>query len=185
MEYQHPDIAPSRCSHTYPRDDGWLWLYRIYSKYINPRPRLKAIVRGYLNPTPFESVGNGRIFRLLGVHWFGKIIPTGGLAIRRITHSRMAPYTLAGTSLRAARDFRYRTCVFEFLHMPFFLTLIILSAHRLLSGMPGMAAENMVVNLFLNLYPIMHHRYTRVRIDKLVRLRKSSQARHSRVKPMM
>ncbi len=80
----------------------------------------------------------------------------------------MAPYTLAGSSIRAARDFYYRTCVFEALHMPFFLTLVGLAIHRASIGRIDFAIQNTMINLLVNLYPMMHHRRTRARIVKLL-----------------
>jgi len=116
----------------------------------------------------WPSVAEHRTYRTLGVSHFGKFLPTGGIAIRRLTGSRMAPYTLRATSLRAAREFFYRTCVFELLHLPFFLTLLSLSGYRLLTGRADLALENLAVNLLFNIYPIMHHRNTRFRIVALL-----------------
>ena len=39
----------------------------------------------------------------------------------------MQPYTLRRASLAGARDFYYRACVFEALHMPFFVALVFLA----------------------------------------------------------
>jgi hypothetical protein len=83
----------------------------------------------------------------------------------------MAPYTLAGNSLRAARDFYYRTCVFEILHLPFLVALVILALHRLSIGRADLALENTIVNLLVNVYPVMHHRRTRMRIARLLERR--------------
>jgi len=155
----------------YPRHDGWHWVYRLYDAAVKPIGPLRRAIRGYLIPTRFEEVGNGRFYRLLGVHRFGRVLPTGGIDVRRLTRSRMAPYTLTGTSLGAASDFFFKTCVFEVLHLPFFLVLLGLSIHRLSSGRVDAALENLVVNLVVNVYPMMHHRYTRVRIVRLLRRR--------------
>jgi hypothetical protein len=80
----------------------------------------------------------------------------------------MRPYTLAGTSVDAAREFFYKTCVFETLHLPFLVALIGLAVHRALIGRPDLAMQNTLVNLVANVYPIMHHRRTRTRIMELV-----------------
>jgi hypothetical protein len=80
----------------------------------------------------------------------------------------MAPYTLAGASLGAARAFFYRACIFEALHLTPMLLLTGLSVLRLFQDRPDLAAENMLVNLFVNIYPILHHRHTRVRIVRLL-----------------
>jgi hypothetical protein len=152
----------------YPRDDGWGWVYRAYDRFIRPRSRLRRSLCAYFAPNALERAGSGGIYRLLGVPYFGKIIPTGGVLIRRATGARMAPYTLAGTSIRAARDFRYRTCIFEAAHMPFLLVLVVLSVARIQQGRTDLALEDTIVNLAFNVYPIMHHRYTRLRIDRLL-----------------
>jgi hypothetical protein len=73
----------------------------------------------------------------------------------------MVPYTLAGTSLRGARAFFYRACVFEALHLVPLLILGGLSAMRWTEVRPDLALENTLVNLGLNVYPILHHRHTR------------------------
>ena len=80
----------------------------------------------------------------------------------------MAPYTLAGTSVGAARTFYYRTCVFEALHLPFVLALVVLAVHRATLGRWDLAFENSVVNLAVNVYPILHHRRTRTRIVQIL-----------------
>ena len=151
----------------FPGRDGWGRFYRFYQTAIKPNSSLRGLVCGYFWPARWES----RIYRLLGVRQFGKIVPTGGIAVRRITRSRMAPYTLSGTSVGAARDFFYRTCIFEMLHLPFLVTLLGLSIHRYLIGRPDLALENLAINLLFNIYPIMHHRNTRIRIVRLLERR--------------
>lgn len=152
----------------FPYTDGWGWLYRVVERVAPAGGRLRGALCRYLYPNPLELWQEGRVYRLLGVHLFGSIIPTGGIAVRRLTGARMAPYTLTGTSVSAARAFYYRTCVFEMLHMPFFLTLLALAALRASEGRWDLAFEDTVVNLALNLYPMMHHRRTRGRIARLL-----------------
>ena len=152
----------------YPQGDGWTWVYWLYHRFILPHSWLRNSIASYFNPSPFERAGSGRIYRLLGVHVFGKIIPTGGVSVRRFTKLRMIAYTLRGPSLGAARDFRYKTCIFEALHMPFCIVLLILSVDRFMKGHVDWALEDLAVNLLANIYPMMHHRYTRIRIDRLV-----------------
>ena len=152
----------------YPQNDGWLWLYRAYFRFIRPVGILRSFVRGYFRPKPVEVADNGRLYRVIGVSKFERFIPTGGIAIRKLTGAKMAPYTLASLSIRAVRDFRYRTVVFKTLHIPFFLALLILSINQYFKGRVDLAIEDMVVNLVFNLYPMMHQRYTRVRIDRLL-----------------
>jgi hypothetical protein len=129
---------------------------------------LRYIVCQYFWPARLERWQWGRIYRLLGVHLFGAVIPTGGILARRALGVRMAPYTLSERSLGGARAFYYRACVFEALHMPFFLALAVLAIHRLAAGRLDLALQNVGLNLLINGYPMLHHRRTRVRIVKLL-----------------
>lgn len=80
----------------------------------------------------------------------------------------MRPYTLSGTSRRAAREFYYRACVFEAVHLPFLVALLALAVQRASIGRFDLALEDTLVNVFVNLYPILHHRRTRMRIVELL-----------------
>jgi len=159
-----PEIDPG----PFPRDDGWGAVYRLAQTAVRRFPFLGRLARAYVWPTPLERAGHGRLFRILGVPLFGRLVPTGGAAIRRLTGARMAPYTLAGSSLRAARAFFYRACIFEALHLAPLLVLGGLSAMRWAQGRPDLAVENTLLNLGINVYPMLHHRHTRVRILRLL-----------------
>lgn len=158
----------------FPHTDGWGWLYRAFERLAPPGGVLRRGACRYYQPSGAERWCGGLLFRLLGVHLFGAVIPTGGILIRRATGARMAPYTLAGSSLGAARAFFYRACVFETLHLPFLVALLALALHRAVSGRLDLAVENTAVNLAVNVYPVLHHRRTRLRIVRLLERR----ARH-------
>jgi hypothetical protein len=152
----------------FPYRDGWGWLYRVFERIAPAERRLRRVLCGYFYPSAIERWRGGLVYRLLGVHLFGSVIPTGGIVVRRVTKARMAPYTLAGRSIGAARAFYYRACVFEALHLPFFVTLVLLAAHRAEAGRWDLALENTIVNLVVNVYPVLHHRRTRTRIVNLL-----------------
>jgi hypothetical protein len=152
----------------FPYNDGWGWLYRAFERIAPVGSATRRVVCHYFYPSAIERWRGGLLYRLLGVHVFGALIPTGGKVVRRVTKARMAPYTLTGTSLAAARAFYYRACVFEALHMPFLVTLVILALHRAANGRPDLAIENTAINLVANVYPILHHRRTRTRIVSLL-----------------
>ena len=80
----------------------------------------------------------------------------------------MRPYTLSAPTLESAREFFYRACVFEALHLPFFLALLVITIDRVVQGRLEHALENMAVNLLVNVYPMLHHRNTRRRILNLL-----------------
>ena len=151
-----------------PADDGWAWLYRVFERLAPNGSARRRFFCLYYWPSVLETSGSGRLYRWLGVPQFGRVIPTGGVAIRRATGARMAPYTLAGTSLGAAREFYYRACVFETLHIPFLLALLALSVQRASIGRVDYAIQEVLMNLAVNIYPIMHHRNTRRRIVRLL-----------------
>lgn len=167
-------VAESLERGPFPCRDGWGWLYRAFDRIAPAGSAVRRAVCRYFQPNAIERARRGAIFRILGVHLFGAIIPTGGVAVRRITKARMAPYTLAGPSIGAARAFYYRTCVFEALHLPFLLAMVALALHRLAIGRADLAIENTVVNVALNVYPILHHRRTRTRILLLLERRSVS-----------
>lgn len=152
-----------------PFDDGWGWLYRSYLRLSARAPALGRLIRGYLYPTRLELKAQSRLYRILGVGWFGRLIPTGGIWVRRFFRVRMRPYTLAASTVEGARRFFYRTCAFEAAHLPFFLILMGLTLHRLAVGRTDLAVEDFLVNLVANIYPILHHRHTRARIVRLLR----------------
>jgi len=151
-----------------PSDDGWGWLYRAFDRLAPPGSSLRRALCAYYLPTPLENAGDGRLFRWLGVPRFGGFLPTGGVTVRRVTGARMAPYTLAGTSRRAARSFFYRACVFESLHLPFLVAMLLLAVQRASVGRIDWAVQESAINLVVNVYPILHHRNTRRRILSLL-----------------
>jgi len=156
----------------YPTDDGWLILYKLYNKFIKPNFVLRFIVLSYFLPLNVELTKNRKLYRFLGINKLGKYIPTGGISVRRITKTKMKPYTLKSTNVNSAREFLYRTIVFEFLHLPFFVAMTVLVIHRFYIGEYRFAMENFLINLLLNIIPMLHHRNTRARIVELL-MRKS------------
>lgn len=150
--------------------DGYEWIETFDKNFLRKNKLLRTILGFYFKPFKIEFYKSGLIYRRIGVHVFGKYLPTGGFEIRRITKRKMQAYTLKYKNLNAAKEFLYKSCFFETLHMPFFLFLLLRSIwwyteHSNIQ----LAFELMVVNLVFNIYPIMHQRYTRVRILKLIK----------------
>lgn len=156
-----------------PSDDGWGGMYRLFNAMAPPDSRLRALICAYFRPKSIELADDSLLYRGLGVGLFGRFIPTGGIGIRRATGAAMKPYTLARTSLRGARDFYFRTCVFEALHLPFFVALLALAAQRYSIGRIDYAVQETIMNVVVNLYPMLHHRHTRARIVRLLARRES------------
>ncbi|MDH3273980.1 MAG: hypothetical protein OEM64_00220 [Gammaproteobacteria bacterium] len=158
---------------TGPADDGWYWLYRTFDTLAPQGSLRRSAFCTYYTPSKVELANNGRLYRWLGVALFGRFIPTGGIAVRRATGTRMAPYTLARSTVSAARDFYYRACVFESLHFPFFVALLLLAVQRASIGRIDYAIQETILNLLVNVYPMLHHRNTRRRIYSILANKKN------------
>lgn len=168
LKTMHADLKQALENGPFPPQDGWGKAYRRFDRLFPRGNKRRRLACRYYWPTKLERAGNGRIYRLLGVQAFGRMIPTGGVTVRRLTGARMAPYTLRGTSLGAAREFYYRTCAFESGHLPFMLAMLAVAIIQLFRGRYDLALEDFLVNLAVNIYPIMHHRHTRLRIVRLL-----------------
>ncbi|MFC1555215.1 hypothetical protein ACFL7D_11330 [candidate division KSB1 bacterium] len=129
----------------------------------------------YCTPFGFEIRGKGKIYRYLGVHFIGKIIPTGGIFWRRLTGMKMSSFSLGTSSLQGARAYLYKACFFELLHVSAFIFYMVIIIHRLNIGYTDLAIDNLQQNLIINVYPIMLQRYNRARIFHLLRRRSKTQ----------
>ena len=148
--------------------DGYEWLKIFDNKWLKKQFLVRKLILYYFLPNCLEKFRHGIIYRLLGVHMFGRFLPTGGIEIRRITGKKMKAYTLKSVSIISANEFLYKSCFFETLHMPFFLALLWRALWWYIEkGNIHLALELFLVNLIFNIYPIMHQRYTRLRIRKI------------------
>ena len=106
----------------------------------------------YFTPKFFEK--SGRIYELLGVRIFKKFLPTYGDYMLRLTGIRL----INNGSTETLKDYETATKIFEMIHLVFCLLYICFSVSILL-------------NLMINIYPIMVQRYNRARIYKILRKR--------------
>jgi hypothetical protein len=147
---------------------GWAWVEYAVDKYIKSINPLKRLLILYFKPFWFENLGKGIIYKILGVNYFGMILPTGGVAIRRLTNSKMPAYTLESPTINSAIKFRYRSCMFEFVH----LMAIISQLPKLINLISTGKIEELIVyywwNIPVNIFPLMYQRFTRVRIEYLI-----------------
>lgn len=104
--------------------NGYEWLTRFDRNVLQRALPIRNLLLIYFKPFSFEKYKYGAAYRMLGVHVFGRYLPTGGINIRRWTKSKMQSYTLKGISLASAIEFRYKSCFFESLHIPFFIVLM-------------------------------------------------------------
>jgi hypothetical protein len=151
------------------QNDGYEWLIKFDMSYLKKVGVIRAVLKWYFLPFKIEKHGNSLIYRSLGVPVFGKYLPTGGSEIKRMTKMKMKAYSLKSLSINSVVDFLYKNSFFEFLHLPFFVFMVWRSIWWIYYfDNIRIAVELQVVNLLFNIYPIMFHRYTRIRILKLI-----------------
>jgi len=151
-----------------PDNDTWEAIYRVYYRWVRPVPISRALVRGYFLPRSFETWRKAAVYRFLGVAFFGRIVPTGGIAFRRITGARMVNYTLRTATFEGARRHLFRTCAIEAAHLAVFFAVSIAVVVSCLLGRTSLAIGGTVANLAINVYPVLLQRYIRARLVRVL-----------------
>jgi hypothetical protein len=151
-----------------PPRTNWGWLAWVRAHSPGPRSPLAELLRGYFNPTPIEQAGDGRLYRILGVPVWRRLLSPARAALRSLTARPAASVWAARPAVKRLQDARDGTCVIEALHLPFFLALLGLSIYHLIGGVPELALRYLALNLLANAYPIMAQRYVRLQIDQLL-----------------
>ena len=131
------------------------------------RGRLNRVREDYFQPRPF---GQGGVFyRRLGVRQFKKFTPCGDYKIR-LTGQK----SLNGKS--GLKKLEFQTRVGEVIHLLAGALMLSMTLDQLADGKYRTAAISTGVNLLINVYPIMTHRYNRSRIyPVLERIKERSQ----------
>lgn len=145
--------------------NGLVWIDR---KLIAAVPVLRSILRFYFMPSRLESYHVGLIYRLLGIKAIAYIIPTGGLLWRRLFHWKGWSFALQGSSIRAAYEYIYTTCVFEILHLSALMLMLHDGIWSIRHGYTDGILKFVLAGILMNGYPAMLQRYNRVRILNLL-----------------
>lgn len=124
-----------------------------------------ALPARYYRPRRFER--SGSVYRVLGVEWFRKVVPDGDIANRR-RRAREPGYRVVRSRgfVQAMWD---RTVEGERSHLVLLIFGLGTSVVALDLGWIGWAAYLFVGNIFVNLYPVLLQRYTRARLQPLLR----------------
>jgi hypothetical protein len=115
------------------------------------------------------------LYARLGVRFFRRFVPLGDY-FNRLTRRRNPDFRVvrsAGDLAKAEQSGR----LFERIHVTFLVSQLPLTCWGLVSGQYGFAAELIVGNLLINLYPAMLQRYTRATLEVLARRRDRLQNR--------
>lgn len=133
---------------------------KFLSKRISP---LRYIAAFYFRPKQLEILGKGFIYKILGVHIFGKIVPTGGLWIRKITGLKLYSWRLERASRKGARLYQYKSCAYELIHLTALIYQLPEFTEYTFTGQWGALAD-LWWNIPVNIYTLMLQRYNRARI---------------------
>ncbi|MBT5021289.1 hypothetical protein HOK51_04705 [Candidatus Woesearchaeota archaeon] len=116
----------------------------------------------YFRPKSIERWKDGRIYEGLGVHYFKKIVPTGGEYVSKLFN--IHPIRNAKTKEEGLRQYEPITRIFESIHTPAVIIMAALAAGFIQTGSFKIAAYGTLINLAINIYPVMLQRYNRARI---------------------
>lgn len=121
----------------------------------------KKLSDWYFRPRPFES---GPFYPCLGVRIYKKFLPTSGELVSRLRGIDRLKIVTTGSRQQALRNYELQTRVWEGRHL---MSAVLLQAWALTGGVL-MGAQQFwactVINLLVNVYPIMVQRLNRARI---------------------
>lgn len=124
-----------------------------------------TLPKTYFDVRPFER--SGRVYEFLGVLLFRKFAPNGDLANR--WERRKDPDFRVIRDRRSATDFLLRTEQSERGHLVLLFLGIISAAWAWTIGWTGWAVYLSIGNVVVNIYPILLQRYTRSRLQKILK----------------
>lgn len=128
------------------------------------RASATATVVGFYTVRRWEP----NLYERLGIRWFRKVVPVGDWTLRLIRRYR--PGFRVVHDRRSAQTWTIFTLVVETGHLLFGLLMIVLMVVDVVAGHLGEALLTSVVNLGVNVYPVMLQRYTRGRLTRAFRL---------------
>ncbi len=122
----------------------------------------------YFKPRSFELRRDGRIYILLGVRTYKKFVPTSGDKITHLRGIDRLKIVKSGGRRQALENYEKQTRKREWRHL---ISAILLQSWAVGAEI-AFGNHNFVisslVNLLVNLYPIMVQRFNRVRITHIL-----------------
>ncbi|MCL6507851.1 MAG: hypothetical protein K6T59_12570 [Bryobacteraceae bacterium] len=125
---------------------------------------LRAVAGWYFGPCPFESRGAGRVYEIVGVHFYKRLLrtsgnPRGRWPARAALHGRRARLEAClRTHLQFTREYEVRHLVGGALMQTAGMAVIFGTGH-------GSFAALTIANVIINGYPVLLQRYNRVRLQ--------------------
>ena len=119
----------------------------------------------YFRPKAFEL--RGKLYEAMGVRLFRRFMMDGDYMNRRLRRAVSNYRFIAGRD--SMRRFEALTRANERGHLILLLSGLPPTVYAVASGWPKFAAYFVIVNILLNVYPILLQRYTRARICRILR----------------
>jgi len=128
----------------------------------------------YFSPKRFERWKDGLVYKLLGVHYFKKIVPNGGSYANKLTGNH--PISSKKTKEEKVHALCLRTacCDFnELLHLGIIAGYLPFLGYDYVNHGTENIYSHIALNLFVNVFPILLQRYNRALayngLDKLAK----------------
>lgn len=118
----------------------------------------------YFKPKSFETAGDCRLYRLLGVRSFKRYLPTSGDLVTRWRGITRIKRTHGGLD-QALRRYERVTRSYEARHMFGALSMFAISWWSITFHDNGQWPALIAANVLINGYPIMLQRYNRIRLQ--------------------
>ena len=118
----------------------------------------------YYPPRTFEG---GRLYPLLGIRFFKKYLPTSGDLVSRFRGVKRIRILESGGRQAALESYEKQAWRWEYRHL---VSAVLLQAYAFIGGTlisPEHFWTSTIVNLVVNIYPVMLQRYNRARVAKL------------------
>jgi hypothetical protein len=132
------------------REDPPEWL----NNYAND------IASEFFDPKNFESP---ELYEQLGIRAFKKYMPTTGDLISRLVWKKMGLMSMLKGDPESIQKFITESKFLEVTHYVGFAVIALLTAPLIEEGAIGASAGAVIMNLLVNVYPIMLQRYNRMR----------------------
>jgi hypothetical protein len=131
----------------------------------------------YFDPKPFETVGDCRLYRFLGIRLFKRYLPTSGDVVSRwqgISRIRRAD----GGLEHALRRYERVTRSYEARHIFGALSMFAISWWSITFHSKGEWSALLAANALINGYPIILQRYNRIRLQNTLARFSALRSRH-------
>ena len=128
---------------------------------------------GYYRLRPFEA--SGEFYARLGVRFFRRFVPLGDY-FSRLARRRIPDFRVVRSPADVARAERFGRFS-ERVHVSALVFLLPPTCWGLVCGQYGFAAQLILFNGLINLYPVLLQRYTRMRLETLAHRRDRLQNR--------